>query len=107
MSGERVVVGQFVSLFRYRLCNFSPAIPDIDAVEASKAIDVTTSLRVLDPDAFTARYDCGIAQLAAREFLELSGRVQNAGAIELGNRADLCHGIFFPSLKLDLIYYRR
>src|ERR1700686_4972268 len=95
MSGERVVVGQFVGLLRYRLCDFSPTVSDVDAIETSKAIDVTTSLRVLDPDAFTSSDDCGIAQLATCEFLELSGGMQNAGSIELGNRADVCHGFFF------------
>ncbi len=71
-----MVVRQFVGLLRYRLCDFSPAVPDVDAVETSKAIDVTASLRVLDPDAFTSRDDCGIAQLATCEFLELSGGMQ-------------------------------
>ena len=89
-----MVVRQFVGLLRYRLCDFSPTVPDVDAVETGKAIDVTTSLRVLDPDTFTSRDDCRIAQLATCEFLELSGGMQNAGAIELGNRADVCHGFF-------------
>lgn len=76
-----MVVRQFVGLLRDGLCHFCPAVPNVDAVKARKAIDVAASLRVLDPDAVASRDDCGIAQHAACEFLELSSGMQNAGAI--------------------------
>ena len=77
-----MVVGELPGLRSDRLGHLLPAVTDVDAIEAGKAVEQTVAFTIVDEDTFAAGDDA-VFQLAAGELGKVSRRMKEVIVIPL------------------------